>query len=66
MAVPLALSIHEAVAGVDGVAGQKIELLEKFGEDYRAYRQRVPMLFPNPRCALRVLSNPLDERESVD
>ena len=36
------------------------ELLEKFGEDYEAYRQQVPMLFPNPRCALRVLSKPLD------
>jgi protein-S-isoprenylcysteine O-methyltransferase Ste14 len=36
------------------------ELLEKFGEDYEAYRQQVPMLFPNPLCALRVLSKPIN------
>jgi protein-S-isoprenylcysteine O-methyltransferase Ste14 len=36
------------------------ELLEKFGEEYEAYRQQVPMLFPNPFCALRVLSKPID------
>jgi protein-S-isoprenylcysteine O-methyltransferase Ste14 len=36
------------------------ELLEKFGEEYRAYRQQVPMLFPNPRCFLRVLAKPIE------
>jgi protein-S-isoprenylcysteine O-methyltransferase Ste14 len=40
------------------------ELLEKFGEDYRAYRERVPMLVPNLRCALSVLSKPLDATEA--
>lgn len=32
------------------------ELVEKFGEEYRAYRQRVPMLLADLRCVLRVLS----------
>jgi protein-S-isoprenylcysteine O-methyltransferase Ste14 len=42
------------------------ELVEKFGEEYEAYRQRVPMLFPNPLCALRVLSKPIKvAREQV-
>jgi protein-S-isoprenylcysteine O-methyltransferase Ste14 len=36
------------------------ELLGKFGEEYEAYRQRVPMLFPDPLCALRVLSEPIN------
>jgi protein-S-isoprenylcysteine O-methyltransferase Ste14 len=36
------------------------ELLEKFGEEYRGYRQQVPMLFPNPLCVLRVLSQPIE------
>lgn len=36
------------------------ELLEKFGEAYEAYRQQVPMLFPRPRCALQVLSAPVE------
>ena len=35
------------------------ELLEKFGEEYEAYRRQVPMLFPNPLCTLRVLSKPI-------
>jgi hypothetical protein len=35
------------------------ELLEKFGEEYEAYRRQAPMLFPNPLCALRVLSKPI-------
>jgi protein-S-isoprenylcysteine O-methyltransferase Ste14 len=35
------------------------ELLEKFGEEYKAYRQQVPMLLPDPFCALRVLSQPI-------
>jgi protein-S-isoprenylcysteine O-methyltransferase Ste14 len=32
------------------------ELVEKFGEEYKAYRQRVPMLLADLRCVLRVLS----------
>jgi protein-S-isoprenylcysteine O-methyltransferase Ste14 len=36
------------------------ELLEKFGEEYAGYRQQVPMLFPNLRCTLRVLSKPIE------
>jgi protein-S-isoprenylcysteine O-methyltransferase Ste14 len=36
------------------------ELLEKFGESYKAYCNQVPMLFPNPLCVLRVLSQPMD------
>jgi protein-S-isoprenylcysteine O-methyltransferase Ste14 len=39
------------------------ELLEKFGKDYRAYRQQVPMIIPDLRCVLRVLSKPLDVAE---
>jgi protein-S-isoprenylcysteine O-methyltransferase Ste14 len=41
------------------------ELLEKFGEDYEAYRQQVPMLFPNPLCTFKVLSKPLDAAEET-
>lgn len=36
------------------------ELVEKFGAEYKAYRQRVPMLFPKPLCVLRVLARPMD------
>ena len=36
------------------------ELLEKFGEEYEAYRQQVPMFFPNPLCASRILSAPIE------
>jgi protein-S-isoprenylcysteine O-methyltransferase Ste14 len=36
------------------------ELMEKFGEQYKAYRQRVPMFFPNPLCVLRVLSKSIE------
>ena len=36
------------------------ELLEKFGEEYEAYRQQVPMFFPNPLCVFRVLSAPIE------
>jgi protein-S-isoprenylcysteine O-methyltransferase Ste14 len=36
------------------------ELAEKFGEEYRAYSRRVPMLFANPVCVLRVLLEPLE------
>jgi len=36
------------------------ELVKKFGAEYKAYRQLVPMLFPTPLCALRVLTKPID------
>ncbi len=36
------------------------ELVQKFGEEYRAYRRRVPMLFANPMCVVKVLLKPLD------
>jgi len=36
------------------------ELVKKFGEEYKAYRRQVPMLFPNPVCAITVLSRPID------
>src|SRR3972149_2269063 len=32
------------------------ELVGKFGTEYKAYRQQVPMLIPKPLCALRVLT----------
>lgn len=32
------------------------ELAERFGKEYEAYCRQVPMLFPNPVCAIRVLS----------
>jgi protein-S-isoprenylcysteine O-methyltransferase Ste14 len=32
------------------------ELIEKFGEEYKAYRQEVPMLFPKPICVFRVFT----------
>jgi hypothetical protein len=34
--------------------------MEKFGGEYLAYRRRVPMLWPSPACAIRVLSSPID------
>ena len=37
------------------------ELLEKFGEEYRAYRQEVPMLFPNPICVFRIVTKAIKE-----
>ncbi len=37
------------------------ELLEKFGEEYKTYRRRVPMLFANLRCMFKVISQPLIE-----
>jgi protein-S-isoprenylcysteine O-methyltransferase Ste14 len=40
------------------------ELVEKFGEEYKAYCRRVPMLLANPRCVVRVLTEPLDVSES--
>ncbi len=39
------------------------ELLEKFGEEYAAYRREVPMLIANPACLLEVLSTPLKGSE---
>ena len=33
------------------------ELIEKFGEEYKIYRQKVPMLFPKLLCVFRVLGN---------
>lgn len=36
------------------------ELKEKFGAEYEAYRRKVPMLLPNPACAIKVLSSPID------
>jgi hypothetical protein len=36
------------------------ELLKKFGEEYKAYCQKVPMLFPKPLCVLRVFTKPMD------
>ena len=36
------------------------ELVEKFGLEYKAYRQQVPMLFPKPLCVFRVLTKPMD------
>ncbi len=32
------------------------ELAEKFGDDYKAYRQKTPMLFPKPSCVLQVFT----------
>jgi protein-S-isoprenylcysteine O-methyltransferase Ste14 len=37
------------------------ELIEKFGEEYKAYRQKVPMLFPKPICVFRVFSKSIEE-----
>ena len=37
------------------------ELVKKFGTQYKAYRQQVPMLFPKLACAFQVLSKPLSE-----
>jgi len=34
------------------------ELMAKFGEEYAAYRRKVPMLLGNPACLIRVLSTP--------
>jgi protein-S-isoprenylcysteine O-methyltransferase Ste14 len=36
------------------------ELVKKFGAEYEAYRQRVPMLFPKPSCILRVFAKPVE------
>lgn len=37
------------------------ELIEKFGEEYKAYRQKVPMLFPKPICVFRVFTESIEE-----
>jgi protein-S-isoprenylcysteine O-methyltransferase Ste14 len=37
------------------------ELIEKFGEEYKAYRQRVPMLFPKPICVFKVFTKSIEE-----
>ena len=36
------------------------ELMQKFGVEYKAYRQQVPMLLPKLTCAFRVLAIPLE------
>jgi protein-S-isoprenylcysteine O-methyltransferase Ste14 len=36
------------------------ECMEKFGVDYKAYRQQVPMLLPKLKCTFRVLAIPLE------
>lgn len=33
------------------------ELVEKFGEEYEAYRQKTPMLLPKPSCIIKVFTN---------
>lgn len=37
------------------------ELIEKFGEDYKVYRQEVPMLFPKLICVFRVFTRSIEE-----
>lgn len=37
------------------------ELIEKFGEEYKVYCQKVPMLFPKPLCLFRVFSKPIEK-----
>jgi protein-S-isoprenylcysteine O-methyltransferase Ste14 len=37
------------------------ELTEKFGEEYKVYRQQVPMLFPKLNCVFRVLTRSIEE-----
>jgi protein-S-isoprenylcysteine O-methyltransferase Ste14 len=37
------------------------ELIKKFGEEYKTYSQRVPMLFPKPICIFRVFTKPFEE-----
>jgi protein-S-isoprenylcysteine O-methyltransferase Ste14 len=37
------------------------ELIKKFGEVYKAYSHRVPMLFPKPICIFRVFTKPFEE-----
>ena len=37
------------------------ELTEKFGKEYKAYRQQVPMLFPKLNCVFRVFTKSVEE-----
>ena len=37
------------------------ELVEKFGKAYESYRRKVPMIFTNPDCAIRVLHRSIDD-----
>jgi protein-S-isoprenylcysteine O-methyltransferase Ste14 len=37
------------------------ELREKFGEEYKAYSQQVPMLFPKLGCLFSVFNKPIEE-----
>lgn len=37
------------------------ELREKFGEEYKAYSQQVPMLFPKLSCLFSVFNTPIKE-----
>jgi protein-S-isoprenylcysteine O-methyltransferase Ste14 len=37
------------------------ELAEKFGEEYKAYRNKVPMLFPKPICVFKVFTESIKE-----
>ena len=37
------------------------ELTEKFGEQYKVYRQQVPMLFPKLNCVFRVFTKSVEE-----
>lgn len=37
------------------------ELREKFGEEYKAYSQQVPMLFPKLSCFFSVFDKPIEE-----
>jgi protein-S-isoprenylcysteine O-methyltransferase Ste14 len=36
------------------------ECLEKFGNEYRKYQQKVPMFFGNPFCIIRELMKPIN------
>jgi protein-S-isoprenylcysteine O-methyltransferase Ste14 len=36
------------------------ELMEKFGAEYKIYRQQVPTLLPKIKCTFRVLATPLE------
>ena len=37
------------------------ELVEKFGKAYESYRRKVPMIFTNPDCAIRVFHRSIDD-----
>jgi len=42
------------------------ELTEKFGEEYKVYQQKVPMLFPKLICVFRVFTKSIEEpRDSI-